>query len=420
MGFSQVETKTSFCHKFSKWFLLSILVGILAGLTSAVFLYTLEFATNLRLKYPILIWCLPLAGLITGLIYHFIGKEAAGGNNLVLEEIHNPKKILPLKIAPMVFIGTFLTHIFGGSAGREGAIVQVATSLADQVNGFFKLNSNDRKILLMAGAGAGFGSALGAPIAGLIFGMEVISIGKLRLKYWPQCLISSFTAYYLCVLLKTEHSPYPHFVISNWNLKITLYVALAGILFGLMAFLFSRFTHMIESIFHKIIKKPFMIPFVGGILLVFFYHLEDSYRYTGLGIIYIQEAISKMSTFRDPFFKLFFTSLTVGTGFKGGEFVPLVFIGTTLGSALGFILPISYSLLAALGFAAVFAGAANTPLACAVMAAEIFGWKIFFYAMIACYMSYFFSGHPGIYKAQHLHRRKHHIFQKLFSLIFKK
>jgi H+/Cl- antiporter ClcA len=140
----------------------------------------------------------------------------------------------------------------------------------------------------------------------------------------------------------------------------------------------------------------------------------------GLGTEFIHDALVKMSSFRDPILKSFFSSLTIASGFKGGEFIPLVFIGSTLGSALGAIMPVSFSLLAALGFAGVFAGAANTPLACAVMASEIFGWNIFFYALITCYVSYYCSSHPGIYRTQKIHQKKNHLLHKLKFIIFKK
>lgn len=410
-----LENKRFLIQKASKWILLSIMVGIFAGLTSAFFLYLLDIATNTRIKYSFLIWFLPLVGLFIGWIYHLYGSEAAKGNNLILEEIHNPNNILPLRMAPMVLVGTILTHLFGGSAGREGTAVQMAASLADQVNYFFKVGPLERKILLMAGAGAGFGSAMGTPIAGMIFGMEVIYIGKLHLNSWPQCLIASFTGYYTCILLKAPHSHYPNIIIPDWNFKIILSILAAAVIFGLAALCFGRFTHFVEYIFKKIIQRAYLIPFVGGSILVLLYYIEGSYGYAGLGINFIQEALEKMVSFREPLLKTFFTSLTLGAGFKGGEFVPLVFIGTTLGSALGTILPISFSLLAALGFVAVFAGAANTPLACALMAAEIFGWKIFFYALMACYVSYYFSGHSGIYRMQFIYNKKHHRLKKLLA-----
>ena len=400
---------------FFKFFFLSLLVGIFAGITSSVFLYLLKWATDYRLQNISIIWFLPLAGLVIGVVYHLYGKEAAKGNNLILEEIHNPKKVVPLIMAPLVLLGTLATHLFGGSAGREGTAVQMSASIADNLGKYFKVNPDERKILLMAGAGAGFASAIGAPLAGVVFGMEVIYIGKLKLTSWPQCLVASFTGYYTTLLLKAPHTSYPSIEIPNLDLKILFAIVIAGICFGLTALIFSRLTHYIEHISKKIIKTPYYIPFIFGIIIVSLYYVEGSYRYAGLGLEYIQESLIKMSSFKDPLLKTFYTSLTVGSGFKGGEFIPLVFIGATLGSALAIILPASFSILSALGFASVFAGASNTPLACAIMAAEIFGWRIFPMSLIACYLSYYTSGHSGIYRSQSIHRKKHHWIQSLFS-----
>ena len=405
-------------NKYFKWIILSLLVGVFAGITSSIFLHLLKIATETRIQNIYLIWFLPIAGLIIGLLYHLYGREASRGNNLILEEIHNPKNIVPLRMAPMILFGTIVTHLFGGSAGREGTAVQMSASIADNIGKFFKVDSNERKILLMAGAGAGFGSAIGAPIAGMIFGMEVIYIGKLKLSSWPQCFIASFTGYYTSLFLKIPHSHYPRIEIPHFSLNILLSIVIAGIVFGLVALAFSRLTHFIEHISKHFIKIPYLIPLLSGIIIMVLYYFEGSYRYAGLGISTIQEALEKMSSLKEPVLKTFFTSLTVGTGFKGGEFVPLVFIGTTLGSALALFLPASFSFLGALGFASVFAGASNTPLACALMASEIFGFKLFPYALLACYISYYSSGHTGIYRTQKLHRKKHHRIHTIFpSLI---
>lgn len=415
-GTRNLKTNLLFSSKTLKWILLSVLVGLLAGLVTSLFLISLDYASITRVHFLFIIWFLPLAGLFIGLAYQRFGKATSKGNNLILEEIYNPKEILPFRLAPMLFISSFLTHLFGGSAGREGAIVQVSASLADQVNHFFKINSSDRKILLMAGVGAGFGSAVGAPLAGMIFGMEIVHIGKLNFKAWPQCLIASLTSYYTCRVLKTSHSFSVPLILPKPSFTLFFYIILAGIIFGISALIFSLLTHYIDYTFKNFFKKSFIIPLFGGFIIIFFYYLEGSYRYAGLGTEFIHGTFEIISSFKDPFFKIFFTSLTVGTGFKGGEFIPLVFIGSTLGSALGMIMPISFSLLAALGFGAVFAGAANTPLACALMTAEIFGWKIFFYALLTCYLSYYFSGHSGIYRSQFIYRKKHHHFSYLLNL----
>ena len=392
---------------YIRWTLFSLICGIFSALAASFFLVVLNWATNTRELNPSIIWALPLVGFFIGWIYHQFGKNIAAGNNLIIDEIHNPQKIIPLRMAPFILVGTVLTHLFGGSAGREGTAVQMGASLADQISHFFKVNAEERKILLAAGAGAGFGAAIGAPWAGMIFGMEVIYVGKLRLFAWFECFIASFTAYYLATFIGAPHTYYPPVSIPNFDFQILLFVAIAGIPFGIAAMLFTMFAHFIEKTQGKFISYPPLKPLIGGLLLICFFYLEGSYRYTGLGIPIIQEALSTPSKFYDPIWKTFFTALTVGSGFKGGEFIPLVFIGTTLGSALGFFLHVSFSLLAALGFAAVFGAAANTPIACTLMAMEIFGWKIGPYAFIACFTAYYFSGHHGIYRSQKIHEKKH-------------
>lgn len=394
-------------NQYYRWTLLSILSGTLSGIAAAIFLIFLEWATRTRDLNPTIIWLLPIAGFFIGWVYHQFGKDVAGGNNLIIDEIHDPKKTIPFHMAPFVLAGTLITHLFGGSAGREGTAVQMGASLSDQLYRFFRIETEERKILLASGAGAGFGAAIGAPWAGVIFGMEVINVGHLRLFALFQCLISSFVGYEVAVLLGSPHSHYATPEFPELSLQILFWVALAGVIFGLTAKVFSMTTHAVERVSNHFIKYPPLKPFFGGLILVTLFYWEGSYRYVGLGIPYIQSAIEQVSNFKDPALKSIFTSLTVGTGFKGGEFIPLVFIGTTLGSALSVLIPVGFSLLAALGFAAVFGGASNTPIACTIMAMEIFGPKIGPFAFVACFMSYYFSGHHGIYKSQRIHMKKH-------------
>lgn len=391
-------------NTYLRWIFLSTLSGILAGLAAAVFLISLEWVTNTRNQNPLIIWFLPFAGFFIGWTYHQFGKDIERGHNLILDEIHDPKKIIPLHMAPFILIGTLITHLFGGSAGREGTAVQMGASLTDQLHHIFKITPNERKSLLAAGMGAGFGAAIGAPFAGMIFGMEVLNIGRIRLFALFPSFIASFVGYRVTTLLGAPHTHYPLSErlpeISSITLQTLFWVAFAGMIFGFAAKLFSMTTHGIEKITALLVKYPPLKPFFGGLILVGLFYWEGSYRYVGLGIPYIQSALEHATAIKDPIFKSIFTSLTVGTGFKGGEFIPLVFIGTTLGSALSLVIPLSFSLLGALGFAAVFGAASKTPIACTFMAMEIFGYKIGPLAFIACFISYYFSGHHGIYKSQ--------------------
>ncbi len=390
---------------------LSVLSGILSGLAATIFLVLLDIATKAREAHVAIIWFLPLAGLAIGWAYHRFGKDIAGGNNLILEQILDPKQVVPIIMAPFILVGTVVTHLFGGSAGREGTAVQMGAALSDQIAKFFKLNSKERRILLVTGAGSGFGAAIGAPWAGILFGMEVIQIGRLRFFALMESFVASFCAYYTTVWLGAPHSIYPRVVAGPFLFKSLMWIALVGILFGLVARGFSRLTHAIEKMERRFISFSPLKPFVAGIVLVLLYAWEGTYRYAGLGISVIQDSLQHVSSLKDPLLKFIFTAITVASGFKGGEFIPLVFIGATLGSALSVYLPVSSGLLAAVGFAAVFSGASNTPLACSVMAIEIFGLEIAPYAFVACYLSYYVSGHQGIYHGQVVAVHKHPIWR---------
>ena len=403
----------SFIKHALRWIFFSVICGILAGLAAAAFLILLDWTTQARLEHQKIIWLLPIGGLFLGWIYHRFGREVDAGSNLILDEIHDPGNIIPIKMAPLIFLGTILTHLFGGSVGREGTAVQMGASLSDQLSHFFKIEPDERKILLVAGAGAGFGAAIGAPWAGMIFGMEVIAIGRIQFHALFQCFIASFVGYYVTIFIGAKHSAYPHFDIPGLDLRTALCVAIAGCAFGFTAVLFSRTTHVLQRVLKKFIAYPPLRPFLVGILIVVLYRIEGTYRFAGLGISEIQNSLLIPSSFSVPALKAFFTALTISAGFKGGEFVPLVFIGATLGSALSTVLPVAFPLLAGLGFAGVFAGAANTPIACSLMAGEIFGWAILPYAAIACLMSYYCSGHRGIYSSQRVHAHKHRHFYRI-------
>ncbi len=391
--------------KYLRILILSAGAGVLAGLSSTVFLYFLDAATKARLADSRLIWFLPLTGFAIGWCYHRFAGRAAHGHNLVLDEIHNPSETIPARMAPLVLGGTLLTHLCGGSAGREGTAVQMGASLADQIGLATQLSKDERRGLLMAGAGAGFGSAIGTPLAGLFFGMEVIRVGRLRFLAAAECAVASFFAFAVAHFLHAPHSVFPAVEIPSFEWPVLPLTIFAGAIFGLAARAFVLVEHAVEKAFSRL-RYPPLRPFFGGAILVLLFREFGTLRYSGLGIGAIQSALIQPASWLDPFYKLCFTAITLGSGFKGGEFIPLVFIGATLGSAIAASLGLPLPLFAALGFAAVFGAGANTPIACAVMAAEIFGWRIFPYAFIACYCGYLVSGHPGIYKAQPRHGEK--------------
>ncbi|MBF0237195.1 MAG: voltage-gated chloride channel family protein [SAR324 cluster bacterium] len=408
-----------------RWALLVLPVAIAVGLFVALFLKMLEWATHTRWENMWLIFFLPLAGIFISWLYSFFGKNAEAGNNLIMDEIHKPGGGIPFRMAPLVLITTVITHLFGGSAGREGTAVQMGGSVAAFVANKFKLRHENQRILLMCGMAAGFGAVFGTPVTGAIFALEVLAIGRIKYDALAPCLMASIIADIVCTACQVGHT---HYSIAfsgknpgalpfvSFDVLLLLEVLVAGIFFGLASFLFAELSHGIKTKSNQFIPKKWLIPVVGAVLVIGISYLLDTFDYLGLGVhsstpdgISIVSAFSKGGAdYFSWFWKLLLTAITLGTGFKGGEVTPLFFIGATLGNAIATLTGVPVDLFAGLGFIAVFAGATNTPLACTMMGIELFGAENVIYYAVACFTAYYFSGHTGIYHSQRVAVSKFH------------
>jgi len=395
-----------------KWIFICGLIGAIVGSISAFFLLSLEWATNWREAHFWMIALLPIGGFIIGLSYHLYGDSVVKGNNLLLEEFHSPKKIIPFRMAPLVLFGTILTHLFGGSAGREGTAVQIGGAIADRFTKLLKLSKRDRQIVLIVGISAGFASVFGTPLAGGIFALEVLVLGRIRLDAIIPSFMAAVFADYFCDIWNVSHTQYSITTVAEMNPVNLLWALLAGIIFGLVAMLFSKSTHFWGHLFSKHIKYPPLRPVIGGAILAIVIYSMGTTKYIGLGIPTIVDAFNIDLNSYDFLLKVLFTSFTLGAGFKGGEVTPLFFIGATLGNALIWFIPLPMGLMAGMGFVAVFAGATNTPLACTIMGIELFGIESGVFIAIACSTAYLFSGHSGIYTSQIIGSPKHSDYTK--------
>jgi H+/Cl- antiporter ClcA len=390
-------------------------VALLAGSASALFLFALDWATTTREAHAWLIALLPLAGFAVGWLYLKLGRDVEAGNNLLIDEIHDPRQVVPARMAPMILGATVISHLFGASVGREGTAVQMGGSLADQLSKPFKLDARERRLLLMAGISAGFSSVFGTPLAGAIFALEVLALGRLRNPQFEAllpCFVAAILADQVGMLLGVQHTHYALAAvpaIGGWTLAATL---VAGVLFGLAGMLFARSTHALSAFMKRAIAYAPLRPLVGGAVVALAVWAIGTQRYIGLGIPVIVESFQQQLPATDFLGKMAFTVLSLGSGFKGGEVTPLFYIGATMGNALAPVLELPFGMLAALGFVAVFAGAANTPLACTIMAVELFGPAIGPYAALACIAAYLCSGHAGIYRAQRIGAGKYRYLKR--------
>ena len=386
-------------------------VGVLAGLASALFLWLLDQVLRLRAQHLWLIALLPVFGMLSAWLYHRWGQESERGGALILDEVLEFKGRVPTRMAPLVLLGTLLTHLGGGSAGREGTAVQMGASLARTLGklpwAWLRLTQSRQRLLLMAGVSAGFGSLFGTPVAGAVFGMEVIAIGKIHYEGLLICAAASFVGDGICRSMGVHHSLYQVAALGmSWPLALKM--ALFAFPVALVAGGFSELTHGLARWTQRLIVSPYLRALAGGLAVMALTLAFRSTDYLNLGTIWLPKVFE--GTGPVPFWafaaKFLFTAITLGFGFKGGEVTPLLVIGSLLGAALApaFGLPVPF--IAAVGFIAVFAAASNTPIASTLMGIELFGAAFMGPFVITSFLAYVLVGHRGIYGRHRVHTPK--------------
>lgn len=386
-----------------QWILLGSTVGVVCGGASALFLWLLERATRIRSGHEVLVYTLPVAGLLIGWLYERFGQPIKAGNNLVIDTIHDDGPEIPLRMAPMVLAGTVLTHLFGGSAGREGTAVQMGASLTDWVSHRLRIGPHVRRQLLAAGVAGGFGSVFGTPIAGAVFGLEFVALGRIEYDALVPALVASIVGDMTTRALGIVHTVYPAApALSLTPLLLGKWLVFAAAV-ALVTTVFIELTHLIKRRAERHVPRLPVRMLLGGLAVVALWRLVGTSDYLGLGVPTIVRSFVDPSLPPYAFaLKLLFTAVTLGAGFLGGEVTPLFFVGAALGNALARGLGLPVALGAGVGLAAVFAAASNTPLALSIMAMELLGAATFPHVVIVCVLAYLLTGHRSIYPAQRL------------------
>ena len=383
----------------ARWVALAFLIGVLSGLLSAAFIEALNWATDTRDTYDWLVLTLPLAGLLVGCSYHYFGRGLERGSNLIIDQIHSQSEWIPFRLTPLIFGASVISHFAGGSTGREGAALQLAAGVSDPISKKLGLNPADRSLMLIAAIAGGFGSVFGVPVAGAVFALEVQRVGRVRYEALVPAFVASFVGDAVVRGLGVSHTHYPLMPKIAWSASMAWKVTLFGVIGGLIAMLFVHLTRFIKETLKKYIAWYPARPVIGGVLLAILI-LSFGWRdYSGLSIPLALEAMNG-SVAGQWGSKLLLTSITIGSGFVGGEFIPLFVIGALAGASYAHIIGANVVVFAIIGSITVLAGATNTPLACTIIGIELFGGQGLIFFALACAAAYATSGHTGIYHAQ--------------------
>lgn len=382
---------------FYRWLFVATTIGAISGLVGSAFHLTVGYFTDVRTANSWLIYLMPVGGLLIAAIYRLTKMEGEGTNNII-ESIYKGEKV-PTLLIPVIFVATAITHLVGGSAGREGAALQIGGGIGSKVGRLLGLDEKDMPIVTLCGMSAVFSALFGTPLTATVFALEVISVGILHYSAFIPCLVASMVAYAISRLLGIAPT---HFAVSIEPLEVTMIikVVILAVICALVSIAFCVAVHKTEKLASEKIKNSFVRAFAGGCVIIALTLLVGSHDYNGAGTDVIASAINGESPNWAFFWKIVFTAVTIGCGFKGGEIVPTFFIGATLGCVMGPILGIPAGFAAAIALIAVFCGAVNCPIASIILSVEMFGSSELIYFALACGISYMLSGYFGLYSSQ--------------------
>lgn len=382
-----------------RWTILSIIIGIIGGGLGSVFHIFIDKVTEFRVENTSIIFFLPAGGVLIAFLYKLFSSKGKIDTNRVIESIRKDKNI-PFVMIPLIFISTIITHLLGGSAGREGAALQLGGSVGYNVGRLFKFDNIRMRIVVMTGMASVFSALFGTPITAAIFSVEVVTVGMLRYGGLLPCVISSITAYFISRLFGLTGVHFTNVLIESFTAISFLKVAILSVLCALVSILFCSSIKKCEHIMDKLIKDSYLRGFVGGFIIIALTLLLNTYDYNGAGMDVIAGAINGETKTFAFLLKILFTAITISAGFKGGEIVPAFFIGSTFGCAVAPILGIDSGFAAAIGFVAIFCGVVNCPLASIILSIEVFGTEGLLFFALACGITYLMSGSFSLYDSQ--------------------
>ncbi len=382
-----------------KWVVFSIIVGTIVGLCGTAFYYGMTLVTLVRVQNPRIIFLLPIGGLIIVGLYHLLHDEKDTGTNLVISAIHSGDN-LPFRMAPLIFISTLITHLFGGSAGREGAALQIGGSIGNALGRLFRFDEKDKHVMIMCGMSAAFSALFGTPMAAAIFSMEMVSVGIMYYIALVPCVISSLVAHGIAVYFGVSNELFLIDDIPSFGILSSIKISVLAILCALVSILFCVVLHQSEALYKKFFKNPYLRVFVGGCIIVSLTLLVGNQNYNGTGINIIEKCLDGSVRPEAFLLKIIFTALTLGAGYKGGEIVPSFFTGAAFGCLFGNLLGFSPTLCTAVGMTSVFCGVTNCPITSLLISFELFGYDGMPYFLLSVAFSYMLSGYFGLYRSQ--------------------